>query len=459
MQMINTKKKGRKEVKYTNPLFNNMSEEEILIYQEDQLKKQLKYVYRNSELYRQKFQVIGAQPGDIKSLEDYADLPIFMDKAVERESQKESLDRFGHPFGMHLCSSPDDIAFTGTTSGTSGNPTFTYTFTNQDLNFLNRYISHMLDYGGVDAGDRLLFNHALGIYATSSILWGIRSHGVLPIDVDVRGGSNMILKYAKMTKPNAAMMTPSLALHLIDNCKELTGMNVGDLRMQAIFTVGEIGVGIPEIKQKIEDAYGCRVYDYLGELGFSCDSDEFYGIHCVAPDLCIFPNDIVDPETKKPIQIKDGAVGEMVITELNLQASPRIRYATGDMVQVFTQECPGCGFKGKRIKVIGRSDDMLIVKGANVYPSAIKKVISNFIPEVTGEIRVVLDTPPPRVTPPLKVKVEYGHNIDTNRLSLLENKIKNALHTEARLTPEIIWCAPGTLEKALTKTPLFEKNY
>ncbi|ASN07291.1 phenylacetate--CoA ligase [Virgibacillus necropolis] len=447
-----------KNVKYTNLLINNMTEEEIINYQEKLLQKQLKYVYRNSEFYRQKFNEAGALPEDIKSLMDYHKLPIFMNKAIERESQKESHKRFGHPFGMHLCSSPDDIAFTGTTSGTSGSPTFTYTFTKQDLNFLNNYISHMLEYGGVHSGDRLLFSHALGIYATSSILWGIRSHGVLPIDVDVRGGSKMILQYAQMTKPNAAMMTPSLALHLIDKARE-SGINVGDFGMQSIFTVGEIGIGIPEIKKKIENAYGCRVYDYLGELGFSCDSDDYYGIHCVAPDLCIFPNDIVDPETKKPIQINDGSIGEMIITELNLQALPRIRYATGDMVQVFTNECPGCGFKGKRIKVIGRTDDMLIIKGVNVYPSAIKRLISNFIPNVTGEIRIVLDTPPPRVTPPLRVKIEYGANVDESNLSDIEQRIKKVLHTEARVTPEIIWCAPGTLEKALTKTPLFEKMY
>src|SRR5690625_1091887 len=445
--MISVESQMKKKVTYTNPLFNNMSEEEILIFQEKALRKQLKYVYRNSEFYRNKFQEISAYPEDIKTIEDYNRLPIFMDKNTERESQKESLERFGHPFGMHLCCSPDDIAFTATTSGTSGNPTFTYTFTNQDLNFLNRYISHMLEYGGVDAGDRVLFNHALGIYATSSILWGIRSLGALPIDVDVRGGSNMILKYAKMTKPNAAMMTPSLALHLIDKCKELNGMSVGDLNLQAIFTVGEIGIGIPETKKKIEDAYGCRVYDYLGELGFSCDADDFHGIHCVAPDLCLSPNDIVDPETKMPIEIKDGAIGEMLITELNLQALPRIRYATGDMVQVFTEKCPGCGFKGKRLKVIGRSDDMLIVKGANVYPSAIKKVISNFIPDVTGEIRIVLNSPPPRVDPPLRIKIEHGFNVDKNLLISLEERIKNALHTEARLTSGIIWCAPRTLEK------------
>lgn len=448
-----------KKVQYANPIFNRMSEEEIREYQFVLLKKQLKYAYRNSEFYREKFNEIGIRPEDIRTFEDYYKLPIFLNKTIERAIQKESMERHGHPFGLHLCSSPDEVVFTGTTSGTSGNPTFTYTFTEEDINFLNGFIAHMLDYGGVHAGERLLFSHSLGIYATSSILWGIRSQGVLPIDVDVRAGSKMILEYAKMTRPTAAMMTPSLAEHLIDKAPELIGMNVGELGLQAIFTVGEIGVGVPEIKKKIEDAYGCRIYDYLGELGFSCDSDDYHGIHCVAPDLSLFPNDLIDPETKQPIEVYDGVIGELIATELTLKALPRIRYSSGDIVQVFTSECPGCGFQGRRVKFIGRSDDMLIIKGANVYPSTIKQVISNFIPEITGELRIVLNNPPPRVVPPLQIKLEYGENSDSRKLADLERRIKNALHSEARMTPEIIWCAPGTLEKALTKTPIFEKNY
>ncbi|WP_253701348.1 phenylacetate--CoA ligase family protein [Bacillus sp. FJAT-29814] len=450
---VNTKK-----VTYTNPIFNTMTQEGIIAFQEVLLRKQLKYVYRNSEYYRRKFHEAGAFPEEIRTFADYQKLPIFMDKAAERDTQQESMERFGHPFGMHLCSSADEIYFTGTTSGTSGVPTFTYSFTKEDIEFLNRYIRHMLEYGGIHAGERLLFSHSLGIYATSSILFGVRAHNVLPVDVDVRAGSKTILQYAMMTKPSGAMMTPSLAEHLIDRAEEL-GWNVRDLGLQAIFTVGEIGVGVPEVKKRIEKAYGCRLYDYLGELGFSCDSDEYYGIHCVAPDLNLFPNDLIDPETKKPVEIVDGVIGERVTTEINLKGLPRIRYATGDVIQVFTNECPGCGFKGRRIKFVGRADDMLIVKGANVYPSAIKNVISKFTPDVTGELRIVLNNPPPRVVPPLQIKLEYGNQFDKSMLGDLEARIKSALHTEARLTPEFIWCEPGTLEKPLTKTPLFEKNY
>lgn len=449
----------KRRVPYANSILNKMSAEEIKEYQEVLLQKQLRRAVRNSSYYRQIFKELSIRPEEIQTLEDFKQLPFFMNKERERESQRRTLEEQGHPFGDHLLCRPDEIAFTGTTSGTSGTPTFTYTYTAEDVQTMNKYISNMLEYGGIYKGDRLLFSHSLGIYATSSILFGVREHGVLPIDVDVRAGSQMIMKYAQMTKPTGAMMTPSLAEHLIDRAPDLIGHGVGSLQLEALFTVGEIGIGIPEIKKKIETAYNCRVYDYLGELGFSCDSDTYHGIHCVAPDLALFTEDLVNPETKKPIEVKNGVVGEVTMTELRINGLPRIKYATGDMVQVLTDPCPGCGFTGHRVKVVGRSDDLLIIKGVNVYPSAIKKVLSKFQSELTGEFRIVLDSPPPRVIPPLMLKIESAVGVTESDLPYIEEKVKHALHQELRVTPSVEWCNPGTLGKQLTKTPLFEKTY
>lgn len=452
-----------RKVSYATEKLNKMNDEEILQYRETKLSNQIKYSYRNSEYYRKKFDEIGVLPQDIRTIEDFRKLPILMDKEQERNSQEESMDRYGHPFGMHLACSPDDVVLTATTSGTTGTPTFTYTFTQQDIDNTSHAVAHMLNYARISRGDRLLFSHALGVYATSALLPGIRHAGVLPIDVDVRAGTAAILQYANLTKPQAAMMTPSLAEHLIQKTPEVANKQVGDFNLTALFTVGEIAIGIPEVKRKIEQAYGCRVYDYIVPLGgttaFSCDSEDYYGMHCNTPDFDLYPYDLVDPDTKQPIDIVDGVIGEAIYTSLERYATPMLRMASGDLVQVFTKECPGCGFKGLRVKVVGRSDDMLIIKGANVYPAAIKKVLTTFVPDLTGEMRIILDQAPPRVTPPLKVKIEYGSHMDVNSLRGLEEKVKAVLKEEVRVTPEIIWCPPGTLEKSLAKTPFFEKNY
>lgn len=450
-------------MRYANEALNHMSQEGIRALQEDLLRRQIRYCHDNSAFYRARFAAVGAEPGDIRTLDDYFRLPILMDKEQERISQALSMEEAGHPFGMHLCSDTADIALTATTSGTTGLPTFSYTLGRADVDMLNDAMRVMFGQAGLGRGDRVLFAHALGIYATSALLPPLRSTGLLPIDVDVRGGAEMILKFARMTRPVAAMMTPSLAQHLIDRIPRELGCSPRDLGLRALFVVGEIGVGIPEIKQKIEDAYGCRVYDWIAPVGetlaVSCDSHVYHGMHAITPDTDLYPLDLVDPETKAHVPAEDGAVGEAVYTSLRRKTLPVLRYASGDIIRVHVKPCPCCGFTGPRIEVVGRSDDMLIIKGVNVYPSAIKQVINEFRGDLTGEMRIVLDTPPPRVEPPLRIKVELARALDPSALEALEARVKAALHHKLRLTPLFDWVQPGSLPLAATKTPLFEKAY
>jgi phenylacetate-CoA ligase len=152
-------------------------------------------------------------------------------------------------------------------------------------------------------------------------------------------------------------------------------------------------------------------------------------------------------------------MGEMVITSLKREAAPLLKYASGDIVQVFTDSCPNCGFPGKRMKLIGRTDDMLVVKGVNVYPAAIKEIVSAFNPRVTGDMRIILDQPPPRVTPPLRLKLEYGLAVREPELNGLAEEIGSALNKRLRVRPNIEWVAPGQLPISTRKTPVFEKRY
>jgi phenylacetate-CoA ligase len=194
------------------------------------------------------------------------------------------------------------------------------------------------------------------------------------------------------------------------------------------------------------EAYGC-----------SCDAEEYAGMHEVAPEYSIYADDLVDPDTKEPIDVKDGAVGEGVITSLERHGLPLVKYALGDIVQVFTSPCV-CGYGNTRVKVIGRSDDLLIVKGVNIYPSTIRDVVASFIPNVTGALKIVLTEKPPRVVPPLRLKLEYGEGTDPNSLQELTTRLKEAMHKN-RVTPEIEWVPPGTLGRTEKKTQIFEKLY
>ena len=449
---------------YLVPELNKMSQEQIRQYQEKKLVRQLAYCYRASEFYRQKFDEAGAKPEDIATIDDLRQLPIFMVKDDERKSAQESLKKYGHPFGLHLCAPVEEIYLTGTTSGTTGTPTFSYTFTRRDIDFIGRQLGHRLSLAGIGKGDRVVFFFALGIYATTMTLWGLRELGALPIDIDARAGTDVLLQFIELTRPTYLACTPSLAEFLIEKTPKVLTKDVGGFKLKGCLTTGEIGIAIPEIKKKLEFAYGCRGYDYWSPcgnaMGISCDCEEYHGLHAVAPDVCTSYDDLVDPITKKPVDSdEDGAVGEMVHTALEREACPAVKYAYGDVVQIYTKECPGCGFKGKRAKLIGRADDMLIIKGVNVYPTAIKDIVTTFAPDVTGEMRIVLDAPPPRVIPPLRLRIEHGKKVGQGDLPGLSKKISAALHNKIKIRPEIAFVKPGELPKETRKTPIFEKTY
>ena len=449
---------------YLIPELNTMSQEEIRRYQEKKLTGQLEYCYRASEFYRQKFDEAGAKPQDIRTIDDLRKLPIFMVKDDERKSAEDSLEKYGHPFGLHLCAPVENLYLTGTTSGTTGTPTFSYTFTEKDINFVGRHLGHRLSLTGIGKGDRVVFFFALGIYATTMTLWGLRWLGALPIDIDARAGTDLLLQFIELTRPTYLACTPSLAEFLVQKSPKVLNKPVKAFGLKGLLTTGEVGIAIPEIKSRLESAYGCRAWDYWSPcgncMGISCDSEEYHGLHAVSPDVCTSYDDLVDPITKEPVDSDvDGAVGEMVITSLEREACPAVKYAYGDVVRIYTKECPGCGFKGKRAKLIGRADDMLIVKGVNIYPVAVKDIISGFAPEVTGEMRIVLTEKPPRVVPPLHIKVEYAQGVSRTDLPSLEERIRSALHDKIKIRPYIEFVQQGELPRETRKTPIFEKRY
>jgi phenylacetate-CoA ligase len=179
-------------------------------------------------------------------------------------------------------------------------------------------------------------------------------------------------------------------------------------------------------------------------------------MHWLGDDLGYY--ELVDPETKAPIPMENGAKGEAVFTALEGDGMVWIRQSMGDIHQVFTDPCL-CGRSGFRYRVIGRSDDMLKVKGVMVYPSHIKGVINEFVPKVTGEMRIILDEKPPRVVPPLKLRVEYGNKIHQEELPALEKEIVEKMSRKLKINPKIIWAETGSLERSHYKGQTFEKTY
>ena len=448
--------------KFWNETAETMPRDALQELQWQKLKKQIRYIYDKSEFYRDKFREIGIHPDNIQTIQEFRELPIFMNKIIDRETQEVTREKYGHPFGEYLCVAPQDVRAIHSTSGTTGLPVFE-AFSKHDITVQSEVLARTFWRSGLRPGDYVI--HATGLSMWLAGMVPMRAYeymGIAGIPVGAESGVGRVLQFAKLIKAKGMFCIPSFAEYMIRKSPEVAGINARDLGIQIIIAVGEPGAGIPETRRMLVGGFNAKLYDSTGGIwGFgaiSCDSEDYHGMHLVCEDYHYL--DIVDPETKKPIDMSGGGgVGEMVHTALEWEAAPSFRYALGDMIELITEPCP-CGMPGMRMKYIGRVDDLIIVKGVNVYPSAIKGVVDSFIPRVTGEMRIVLNTPPPRVEPPLRMKVEYGPNMDKGELDQLRQQLENAISSSLRVHPAIELVPPNSLViDPSKKAKLIEKNY
>lgn len=450
------------ERKFWNEKMERLPLEEIRKIQLEKLKKQMEYIYRSSEFYRNKFDDFGIRPEDVRTIDEFRKLPIFISSKEEhRASQDESLRTLGHPFGTFLCAPLENVIGVSATSGTSGLPTF-YGFTRHDIEVTNEVLARGFWRAGVRPGQAVV--HAFGLsmwVAGIPVVRALEAMGARVIPVGAEAGTERLLQFIDQTKPTTLVCTPSYAEYLIERSPLVIMKDVKELGIKRIICAGEPGAGLPEVRKKIREAYGAAIFDSAGVpygiFNISCDSEKYHGMHVVCEDFHLM-YDIVDPESKEPIEWKDGAMGERISTSLEWEAAPPFRYAMGDIVQIFTEECE-CGLKGFRIRFAGRLDDMLIIKGINVFPSAIRNIVNSFVPRVTGAFKITLDTPPPRVIPPLKMKVEHGQEVNENDMYGLKLEIEEKMSNLLRFRPSVQLVRPDSLERTSGKVKLFEKKY
>ena len=446
------------ERKLWNEKIETLSRDAMKALQLERLRKQVVYNYEHSPFYKKKFDEAGAGPEDIKSFEDFARIPV-MTKDEHRRAQEESIERYGNPYALLACAPKEKIVRINSTSGTTGMPTL-YTLTQHDVGVVNEMHARKYWRAGIRPGDVMLQALSLSMFTGGLPLsQGIMHMGACVVPVGVEGGTKRVLDFVRLTSPVAMIATPSFGQYLIEKCPELMGKKAKDLGIRWFFCAGEPGGGNPEMRKLLAEGFGAKVFDHTGGghafHGISCDEppEQFSGMHFVSEDHCLL--ELVDPHTKKAIDLEDGAVGEMVFTFLDWEGGPFMRYALGDLLELYQKPCH-CGMPGIRFKIIGRADDMLIVKGVNVYPEAIRSTILKFAPRVTGLFRILLDRPGPLVKPPLRIKLEYGGGLTEKDLASLEEKMLSAFKEEVRIAPSLEWVPPETLPREAKKTKYIE---
>jgi phenylacetate-CoA ligase len=268
------------------------------------------------------------------------------------------------------------------------------------------------------------------------------------------GNTERLMLAIEQLRPEAAVVTPSYAAYLIEWAAE-RDIDLPASSIERVLVAGEPGGGEPAFRAKLEEGWGARVTEAMGigDIGPSLwgECEEQDGMHLGARGFV--HAELIDPETGVAVELDDGATGELVLTHLEQRAAPLLRFRTRDHVHVRTSPCR-CGRTGPRVRCIGRTDDMLIVRGVNVFPSAVREVVSAFVPEVSGHILVRPQAPGVKQEPPLPVSVELARDAtaDAALAEAIRERVRDVLvvQTHIELVPF------GSLRRSDYKSKLVE---
>lgn len=430
---------------YWDPVIETMPLSELRRLEAPLIAEQIAYVYATSPYYRCKFDEAGVRPEKVTSVEALEAVPF------TEKSDITSAQRDGALFGPHQCAPFDDIVRVVGTGGTSGQPT-RIGWTAADAEIYNEMGARALWTDGCRPGDFVVncFNYSL--YAG-----GIMDHmafeklgaGILPFGV---GRSERLLDLLSSLPPDGIpgsytlYSTPSYAIRLHGLAQE-RGIDLKSLNFRKGIFSGEPGLQIPGYRAKIEEAWGMVARDLYGaaEVGVQSGECEYRcGLHYGAGGLVAA--ELIDPERGTVKTMESGVTGELVFTTLKRRACPMIRLRSHDTVRVFTDPC-ACGRRGFRFHVLGRSDDMFIVKGVNVFPLSVQESLLLLRPEVTGEFFIVLDRAPPVDYAPM-VCVEIGADVSGSRIEALRQEIVGAIQKRSNFTPAVEFVRDGSIASA-----------
>jgi phenylacetate-CoA ligase len=412
--------------------------EEQLDRDDENYRAQLAYLLERSAFYGDK---LGATALSDR-LEDIAQLPL------TEKSELRATVTPDNPIGAHLCAEPSEIVRIYSTSGTTGMPSYV-PLTASDLDNWVTGSARSYAASGVTAGQRILSTYNAGPFVAGAALAAFERIGLVHIPVGT-GNTERLVKAVELLGPEALVLTPSYAAYLAEN------YDLRESSVERVLVAGEPGGGEPAFRAKLEEGWGAKVFEAMGigDVGVSLwgECEEQDGMHLGARGFV--HAELIDPETGGALPMEDGASGELVLTHLQHRAAPLLRFRTRDHVQVRTSPC-GCGRTAPRVRCIGRTDDMLIVRGVNVFPSAIREVVSAFGPDVSGHILVKAEAPGVKQEPPLPVSVELAHGVanDGALAEAISRRLRDALvvRTRVELVP---W---GTLRRSEYKSTLVER--
>jgi phenylacetate-CoA ligase len=336
------------------------------------------------------------------------------------------------------------------TSGTTGDPAY-MPVTKADLAMWIEISSRSYFATGVRPGMTVISTYNAGPFVAGAALDALANLGVCHVPVGT-GNTARLVRALQLIRPEVLLCTPSYAIYLAEHLAE-RGIAADQLRLQHISVAGEPGGGDPMIRARLQTAFHATLCEAMGigdisiSLWGECrmqNGMQFCGGDFVHAEL-------IDPATETTVAMTDGAQGELVYTALRREAVPLLRFRSRDHVVVQTGAC-SCGRRTIRGRCIGRTDDLLIVRGVNVFPGALRSVVAEFSPQVTGAISVRPKTRGVRQEPPLPVVVELASGVEAGEG--LAHAIEQSIRARLIVGTRVDLVPHGALPRSEYKTKL-----
>jgi phenylacetate-CoA ligase len=410
-------------------------------------RRQLEYLFDRSRFYRAKLQGAGCKhAGEAGGLDNIHQLP-FTEKDELRASRTEA-----DPIGTHLAAPMEDLCRIFSTSGTTGTPSY-IPLTRNDLENWVRTSARSYAAAGVSAGEAIVSTYNAGPFVAGAALEAFNRLGLCHIPVG-SGNTERLMAAVQFLKPTILACTPSYALHLAEWASN-RGIDIKTSRIERILVAGEPGGGEPALRAKLQDAWGAKVTEAMGigDIGVSLwgECEHQNGMHFSGRGFVHV--ELIEPESGASVPLEDGATGELVLTHLSHRAAPLLRFRTRDHVTLWMSKC-ACGRSGPRVRCIGRTDDMLIVRGVNVFPSAVREVVARFAPAVSGVIAIRPKAKSVKQEPPLPIVVELGEPSDAP--SDLAERLQREIRAVLVVSTAVTLVPHGTLPRSEYKSKILD---
>ncbi|SOD89308.1 phenylacetate--CoA ligase family protein [Caenispirillum bisanense] len=407
------------------------------------LRRHLRHAYDNSPYYRTTFDAAGVRPDDLRSLDDLRRFPTIT-KSVLRARQ-EALPLLGD-----LAAVPErDVVYVSASSGSTGVPTLS-PFTQTDFDGWIDYEARQFWSSGLRPHDRYCHSLNFSLFIGGPCVLGAQKLGALTVHAGTVP-SERLLTILRQFRATAIWTTPSYAWYLGETAQKEGLDPKTDLAVTRIFVAGEPGGSIPETRARIEGLWGASVYDYYGlsDIFGACAGmcEEKDGLHWAEDHILV---EVLDPETGEPVA--EGERGEMVLTTLQKQARPLIRFRTGDIVSFTTEPCR-CGRTSQRLMgVHGRLDDMLIIRGVNIFPSDVEALVRKDH-DLSGEYRLVVERKDHLDSLTVEAEARHGVNLPPEELAA---RLKRQIKAVTGVGAAVAILPPDTLPRATHKAKRVE---